>query len=317
MSFDLRATAIKQRARELGFDLVGIAPATASGYRQYFQQWLDEGNAGEMQYLWHRFEQRTDPATYFPGASSVICLGLNYFVPLHDPPPGNGRVARYALGADYHELIKTRLHKLADWIHEIAPEARTRCGVDTAPIMEKELSARAGIGWVGKNTCLINEKIGSWILLGEVLTTLPLPADDAGVDRCGSCRRCIDACPTNAITEPYRLDARRCISYLTIEHRGNVDAELAEKFGDWIYGCDICQEVCPWNRDPPAADDPELRTRWADGSLDPEKVTAWADEDYRRELKGSAMKRVKLPMLKRNAAIVLECQKTKTPTDRP
>jgi epoxyqueuosine reductase len=316
MAFDLRAAAIKQRARELGFDLVGIAPALASEHRQYLREWLDEGNAGEMGYLSGRFEERTDPAAYLPDAASVICVGLNYFVPLEEPQEGHGRVARYALGMDYHEVIKTRLRKLADWIREIAPEANTRCAVDTAPVMEKELSARAGIGWVGKNTCIINEKIGSWILLGEVLTTLKLPADEPAVDRCGSCRKCIDACPTQAITEPYQLEARRCISYLTIEHRGEIDAELAAKFGDWIYGCDICQDVCPWNRDPPAAADPELGPRWADGSLDPERVLRWTDEDYRRELKGSAMKRVKLRMLKRNAAIVLENQK-KTPTAAP
>jgi len=316
MSFDLRAAGIKQRARELGFDLVGIAPATASGYRQYLRQWLDEGNAGEMGYLSRRFEERTDPAAYFPEAASVICVGINYFVPLEEPPAGHARVARYALGTDYHEVIKSRLHRLADWIREIAPEAKTRCSVDTAPVMEKELSARAGIGWVGKNTCLINEKIGSWILLGEVLTTLALPADESAVDRCGSCRRCIDACPTDAIREPYQLDARRCISYLTIEHRGQIDRDLAAKFGDWIYGCDICQDVCPWNRDPPTAGDPELQPRWADGSLDPERVMRWTDEDYQRELKGSAMKRVKLPMLQRNAAIVLSSPR-KTPTAMP
>jgi epoxyqueuosine reductase len=316
MAFDLTAAAIKQRARELGFDLVGIAPATPSGHGQYLRQWLDEGNAGEMAYLSGRFAERTDPAAYFPDAASVICVGLYYFVPLDPPPAGHGRVARYALGADYHEVIKSSLHELADWIREIAPQAKTRCSVDTAPVMEKELSARAGIGWVGKNTCVINETIGSWILLGEVLTTLPLTADDPAVDRCGSCRRCIDACPTDAISQPYQLDARRCISYLTIEHRGEIDGNLSAKFGDWIYGCDICQEVCPWNRDPPAAADPRLQPRWTSGSLDPVQVMQWNDEDYQRELKGSAMKRVKLPMLKRNAQIVLDGQK-KTPTARP
>src|SRR6202034_2324116 len=184
------------------------------------------------------------------------------FVPLSPAPPGHARIARYALGDDYHELIKSRLHHLADAIRNLHPGVQTRCSVDTAPVMEKDLAARAGVGWLGKNTCIINEKIGSWILLGEVLTTLALPPDDPAVDRWGSCRRCIDACPPEAITEPYKLDARRCISYLTIEHRGEIAAELALK-----------------------------------------EVLAWTDEDYRRELKGSAMKRVKLPMLKRNAQI--------------
>ena len=170
---------------------------------------------------------------------------MNYHVPLQPPPPGQGKIARYALGDDYHDQIKTRLHKLADFIRERAPEAQTRCGVDTAPIMEKELAARAGIGWIGKNTCVINEQIGSWLFLGEVITTLDLPADEPATDRCGSCTRCIDACPTAAITAPYQLDARRCISYLTIEHRGDIDSDLKSQISDWLYGCDICQDVCP------------------------------------------------------------------------
>jgi len=309
MSFDPRTFAIKQHALDLGFDLVGIASATRSGQVQYLRHWLDNGSAGEMAYLAARLEERTDPAVYFPNAQSVICVGLNYYVPLETSPPQHGRIARYALGADYHELIKSKLHQLADWIRQIAPEAETRCCVDTAPVMEKDLAARAGIGWIGKNTCVINEKIGSWTLLGEVLTTLALPTDDPAVDRCGSCRRCIDACPTQAITAPYQLDGRRCISYLTIEHRGNIDAELASNFGDWLYGCDICQEVCPWNRDPPVATDPALQPRWPTASLDPLRVLGWTDEEYRQQLKGSAMKRVKLPMLKRNAEILLANQK--------
>jgi epoxyqueuosine reductase len=304
------AADVKRRARELGFDLVGIAAAKASGYRQYLRQWLDSGQAGEMGYLAERFEQRTNPAVYLPGAASVISVGINYFVPLERAPAGHGRIARYALGEDYHHLIKGRLHGLADWIRQIAPEARTRCSVDTAPVMEKELAARAGIGWMGKNTCIINQEIGSWILLGEVLTTLALPADEPATDRCGSCRRCIEACPTQAITEPYQLDARRCISYLTIEHRGHIDEELSAKFGDWMYGCDICQDVCPWNRDPPAAADAALKPRWPSGAIDPRQVLGWTEEDYRRELKGSAMKRVKLGMLKRNAN---RCAETRNP----
>ncbi|HEX4055728.1 MAG TPA: tRNA epoxyqueuosine(34) reductase QueG [Tepidisphaeraceae bacterium] len=300
------AAAVKQKARQLGFDLVGITTARSSDYRNYFRKWLDEGQAGSMGYLAGRFEERTDPTVYLPGAASVVCVGMNYYVPLEKAEPNQGRVARYALGEDYHEILKSRLHDLADWLRAIEPNVQTRCGVDTAPVMEKELAARAGIGWVGKNTCVINERIGSWIFLGEVLTTLALPADEAAVDRCGSCRRCIDACPTQAITEPYRLDARKCISYLTIEHRGEIEPGLASKMGQWMYGCDVCQDVCPWNRDPPAAADPALAPRWASGTVDPNRVLEWTDEDYRRELRGSAMKRAKLSMLKRNAGIVKE-----------
>jgi epoxyqueuosine reductase len=299
------ASIVKQKARELGFDLVGIAPAESSAYRQYLRDWLDTGHGGSMAYLAGRFAERTDPAVYMPGAASVISVGMNYHVPLEEPTVGHARVARYALADDYHDLIKARLHRLADSIRGMAPEVQTRCSVDTAPVMEKELAARAGIGWLGKNTCVINEKIGSWILLGEVLTTLALPADEPAIDRCGSCRRCIDACPTQAITEPYQLDARRCISYLTIEHRGEIEPELASKFGDWIYGCDICQDVCPWNRHPPAAVDAAMKPRWPTGTIDPREVLNWTDEDYRTTLRANAMKRVKLPMLQRNAEIVL------------
>src|SRR5439155_6659063 len=192
-----------------GFDLVGIASASPSAYRQYFRDWLDSGQAGEMEYLRRRFEERTDPAVYLPGARSVVCVAMNYHVPLESPAEtqnGRGRVARYALGEDYHEHMKQKLYDLADRIREAVPGAQTRCGVDTAPIMEKELAARAGVGWIGKNTCLINERVGSWVLLGEIITTLDLPADDPAIDRCGSCRRCIDACPTGAITGEYQLD---------------------------------------------------------------------------------------------------------------
>ncbi len=301
------AAAVKHRARELGFDLVGIAPAEPSRYKDYLRSWLDAGGAGSMSYLSNRFEERTDPTAYLPGAASVICVAINYFVPLEPPRDGvprQGRIARYALGDDYHEILKARLCALADWLRELAPEAQTRACVDTAPVMEKELAARAGVGWIGKNTCLLNADIGSWLLLGEVLTTLPLPADSPGIDHCGSCTRCIDACPTGAITEPYQLDARRCISYLTIEHRGEIPAELHEPIGDWLYGCDICQDVCPHNRAAPAATDPALQPRFPGGTLDVSEVLQWEDANYRERLRGSAMKRVKLPQLQRNAKIV-------------
>ena len=215
-------------------------------------------------------------------------------------------MARYALGEDYHELIKGRLFALADWMKAAAPEAQTKCCVDTAPVMEKEIAQAAGIGWRGKNTCVINERIGSWIFLGEILTTMELPVDEPAMDRCGTCTRCIDACPTAAITEPYKLDARKCISYLTIEHRGEIDAGLTAKFGDWVYGCDICQDVCPFNGRAPIAVDRAMQPRFASGTVDLERVMGWSEEDYRRELKGIAMKRVKLPILKRNVGIVLE-----------
>lgn len=307
------AEQVKARGRELGFDRVGIAAADASGYRAYFRQWLSEGRHGSMHYLADRLEERTDPRVYLPGAASVICVAKNYHVQLAAAESGGvpGRIARYALGDDYHQHMKRGLHALADWLRQRAPEAQTRCCVDTAPVMEKELAARAGIGWIGKNTCVINPDIGSWVFLGSIVTTLELPSDDPAIDRCGTCRRCIDACPTQAITAPYQLDARRCISYLTIEHRGDIHAELAQKTGEWLYGCDICQDVCPWNRRAPSSDDAAVKPRFVSGALDAREVREWSDEEYRRQLRGSAMKRVKLPMLQRNAqAVMANAQKT-------
>ena len=304
------AAQIKQRAREIGFDLVGIASALPSRWGGYLRDWLDQGQAGEMQYLANRVEERTQPQVYLPGAQSVVCVAINYHVPLEAVPTEqrgrHGRIARYALGDDYHEVLKTRLRAVADWMRQEFPACQTRACVDTAPVMEKELAARAGIGWLGKNACLINPRIGSWLLLGEILTTLPLPPDDESTDHCGTCTRCIDACPTAAITEPYRIDARKCISYLTIEHRGPIADELQPKMGDWLYGCDICQDVCPHNRRAPASADPALTPRFPTGTLDVTQIQSWSDEQYRENLRGSAMKRVKLPMLKRNAQIVRE-----------
>ncbi|HEY8668513.1 MAG TPA: tRNA epoxyqueuosine(34) reductase QueG [Tepidisphaeraceae bacterium] len=308
------AAEIKQRARHLGFDLVGIAPAAPSAYRDYLRHWLDDGQAGTMNWLANRFDERTDPATYVPGAASVICVAMNYHVPLRPPAedqrPLHGKIARYALGDDYHELIKSRLHHLADWLRQRIPGCIARACVDTAPVMEKELAARAGVGWLGKNSCIISPAIGSWILLGEIITSIALPPDEPAIDRCGTCTRCIDACPTAAITAPYQLDARRCISYLTIESREEIPAQHRAAVGEWLYGCDICQDVCPWNgKDrPPAADDPALQPRFPTGTLDLVEVLRWNTEDYRRKLGGSAMKRIKLPVLQRNAAIVLENQ---------
>jgi epoxyqueuosine reductase len=375
------AAEIKRHARALGFDLVGIAPAEQSKYRDYYRHWLDTGQHGAMEYLSRRFDERTNPAVYLPGAQSVICVAMNYHAPLQNghasrdtgvPPvlgaPENGscsypsathtgetpvslmsppaphpasslstgesgglsrfphvsgmasggegteersvsaeaRVARYALGDDYHDVLKTRLHQLADWIRSKEPTAQTRAAVDTAPVMEKELAARAGVGWMGKNTCIINEAIGSWLFLGETITTLELPPDDPAIDRCGTCRRCIDACPTQAITAPYQLDARKCISYLTIELREDIPHELRNGLGDWLYGCDICQDVRPWNSRAPDAQLSAFQPRLASGKLNLRQVLNWRNEEYRDALRGSAMKRVKLPILQRNAQIVLE-----------
>lgn len=302
------AARLKERAVSLGFDLVGITSAEPVPQGAYFRRWIDEGHNGEMRYLSDRVEERTRPQEYLPGARSIVCLAINYYVTLDTLPAqqraNHGRIARYALGEDYHELMKPRLHALADWLREAVPGAETRACVDTAPVMEKDLAARAGIGWLGKNTCLINPNIGSWLLLGEIITTALLPVDEPATDHCGTCTRCIDACPTAAITAPYQLDARKCVSYLTIEHRGPIAPELEPHIGDWLYGCDICQDVCPHNRKAPSTPDPAFAPRFPTGTLNVHDVLSWAPDEYRRRLKGSAMKRVKLPVLQRNARIV-------------
>ncbi len=303
------ARAVKAKALEVGFDLAGICSAEPSRHRAHLRRWLDDGQAGSMDYLAKRFDERADPAVYFPGAASVICVALNYHAPLHPVPENDqanhGKIARYALGADYHDFIKNRLHALADWLAQTIPGVQTRCAVDTAPILERELAARAGIGWIGKNTCVINPRVGSWILLGEVLTTLNLPTDEPIDDHCGSCTRCIDACPTAAIT-PYQVDASRCVSYLTIEHRQEIAERFHEGIGNWLFGCDTCQDVCPHNHAAPDAIHPDLQPRFPTGGLDTRDVLAWDLEAYRGVLRHTAIKRVKLPVLQRNATIVAE-----------
>ena len=300
--------AIKSRAAELGFDLAGIAPAAPAAHREHFRRWLDEGLAGSMHpWLERRFEERTDPRVYLPGAQSIICVAANYFAPVPSttatPPGQRGRIARYALGEDYHQVMMRRLHTLADWLRRQCPGARTRCAVDTAPVMEKEHAARAGIGWMGKNTCIINPRLGSWLVLGEIITTASLPPDQPLPDRCGTCTRCIDACPTHAIIAPYRLDARRCIAYLTIEHRGQIPDELRGAVPPWLFGCDVCQEVCPWNAHATPARDPAFTPRLPPEGLDIREVLRWTDDDRRAILRRSAMRRATLSMLKRNAGI--------------
>jgi epoxyqueuosine reductase len=303
MSVDLHnlAAQIKALARRLGFDLAGIAAAHPSEYRDYWTSWLKDRRHGEMDYLPRRLNERLNPSEYLPGARTVVCVAMSYYWPLEAAPSGaRGRIARYALGSDYHEVIKPKLYDIADWIREQVPGTRTRCGTDTAPIPEKELAQRAGIGWLGKNTCIIHPQAGSWLLLGEVLTTLDLPTDKPAVDRCGTCTRCLDACPTSAIVAPYRLDATKCISYLTIESRKPPPPELDTGTGDWVFGCDVCQEVCPYNSRPLQSLEPAFRPRWSSGTVDLGHWHSATDAQLQEQVRGTALKRVKLPVLRRN-----------------
>jgi epoxyqueuosine reductase len=238
---------IIDRAAALGFDSCKMAPAGPPRYGKEFQTWLGDGAAGEMEWMARGAEKRGDLQKVLPGARSVIVVALNYFQ--GDPPAqslDSGRIARYAWGEDYHQLILRKLEKLSAFLSERG--GIQKCYVDTGPILERDYAAEAGVGWHGKSTMLIDPKLGTWFFLGEILTTLELPADAPQEPRCGTCQRCIVACPTGAITEPHRLDARRCISYLTIELKGSIPLELRPLIGDRIYGCDDCLDACPWNR---------------------------------------------------------------------
>lgn len=241
----------KALALALGFDRAGVAPAEPGPHAAFLREWLARGYDGEMAWIGRRAEERMDPRAVLPGARSVIAVALVYdpATPAPHGPVPAGRVARYAGGEDYHEVMWERLRALEAGLSALASAPIvTRSYCDTGPVQEREFAARAGLGWIGKNTCLIHPTLGSYVFLGVVLTDLDLGDGVAEPDHCGSCRACLDACPTDAFPEPYVLDATRCISYTTIESRGAIDPALRAAHGDWIFGCDVCQEVCPWNR---------------------------------------------------------------------
>jgi epoxyqueuosine reductase len=295
---------VKALARELGFDLAAAGPAGPPEHGPAFRRWVEAGHAGTMGYLERRLEERLDPARVLPGARSVLCVALNYFPGEGDEQDDSWRpVARYARGRDYHEVIAPRLERLAGFLAEAAG-ARSRGYVDTGPVLERDLAARAGLGWIGKNTMLIHPRLGSWFFIGVLLTTAELLADEPLADRCGTCRACLDACPTGAFTAPYVLDARRCISYLTIEHRGDIDRGLHAGMAGWQFGCDVCQEVCPWNRRAPVTREPALQPAAPyPGAV---AVAAMTDEALRARFAGSALLRAKPAGLRRNASIFLD-----------
>ena len=245
---------LREKVLALGFDRVGFAPARPLDDFPRFESWLDNGYAAGMDYLPRHRQLRASPCELLAEAQSVIMVSMNYHWPMtEESDPGRGRVSRYARGRDYHKVVRKRLHKLGDLLKSDFGATATRACVDSAPLLERSLAAASGLGWIGKNTMLIDEKLGSWTFLGALLCDLDLPPDSPVADRCGTCTACLDACPTDAFPEPGVLDARRCISYLTIEHRDEIDPDLAAHMGDHIFGCDICQEVCPWNREVPTS----------------------------------------------------------------
>lgn len=309
--------AVKAEARRVGFDLVGIVTAAAPATFADFQEWLRQGFAGEMKYLGRREEAYAHPRHVMPTVRSVIMLAANYRTA--DPSPaeaGTGRVSRYAWNyGDYHSLMRGRMEQLADFLHAQHPDCRTRAVIDTAPLLERDFARTASLGWFGKNTMLINKRQGSWLFLCALLTDLELEADAPHeTSHCGTCTRCLEACPTDAFPEPYVLDARRCISYLTIELKGPIPAELREGVGDWLFGCDICQDVCPWNNKAPRKNDPAFQPR---SDLNPADLLALLELDeaaFERTFGQSALSQSALARpgrigLLRNAATVLGNQR--------
>lgn len=301
-------TLIKAQAYGLGFDLVGIATLGPAKTAPAFDEWIARGYAGEMSYLPRNAEKRRDSRLPFNGATTAIVVAMNYGGT--EPP---GPIARYARGDDYHDVMLDRLMRLHRWINEhVGRHVIGKSYVDTGPVLERDLARRAGLGWFGKNTMLINPRVGSFFFLGSLLVDLELDADAAfATDHCGTCTRCLDACPTGALREPHVLDATRCIAYLTIELKGEIPSELRPQIGELIYGCDICQDVCPWNEkfaQPLRAD--AFRPRSAIAGKDARtlarELLEMSDNEFRIAFKDSPMKRAKLRGLKRNATVVLE-----------
>lgn len=298
---------IKERALQLGFHRVGIARAERlDAESRKLDEWLGRGYDATMAWMAARKEKRSDPREILSGARSLVALAMNYYAPVeHIDNPSTGKISRYAWGDDYHALVETRLDELLKFIRTKRPEAAGKVYVDTGPVMEKAWAQRAGVGWVGKHTNVITEQYGSWVFLGEIILDLELEYDAPAIDRCGTCTLCIEACPTQAIVEPYVLDSNLCISYLTIEHRGPIAAQLGEKFEGWIYGCDICQEVCPWNvKFASPADLREFYPRDGNVAPDLDEIASLSREEFTARFRMSTMKRAKLEGLSRNARIV-------------
>jgi epoxyqueuosine reductase len=303
---DSLETRLKHHAHALGFDLAGIAPATPADGFDRLRIWLDQGYAGEMTYMRRHAEARRDPASILPEVRSVVMVAMNYKPRYDESGQETGKVARYARGPDYHHILRRRLNDLLAWVQTEVPGCQGRGVVDTAPLLERDFARRAGLGWFGKNTMLLNKKLGSYFFLGALLLDrelLPDPAHETA--HCGTCTACLDACPTHAFPAPGQLDSRRCISYLTIELRSAVPENLRAALGDWVFGCDICQEVCPWNRKAPAANDPIWSSRTDLVTLDPVELLGLSDEGFRRRFSDTALMRAKRPGLLRNAALVL------------
>lgn len=299
---------LKSAARALGFDACGASRAVRLDEEaQRLEQWLLDGRHASMHWMERHFEKRVDPRRLVEGAESVISVIHNYYQP--SPPPANpssGRISRYAWGDDYHIVIKEKLYHLFSWLDEEVGGVNGRAFVDSAPVLDKVWAQRSGLGWIGKHSNLLNRSLGSFFFIGELIVDVPLDYDDPAVDHCGSCTRCIDACPTDAIYRPYVVDANRCISYWTIEHRGDdIPGALSEKFDHWIFGCDICQDVCPWNKFKRPTSEPRYDARPGVYDTDLEDWLEIDLDEFRRRFRESPVKRAKFDGFKRNVRLAM------------
>ena len=307
----MTSSEVKGKARELGFDACGIAPAGDFAELRFFSEWIDRGYAGEMEYLRRSANLRRDVRRILPSAKSVIVVATVYNV---DRPystecadPARALIARYAWGDDYHDVVGRRLDALLAWMRDTSREPfDARRYVDTGPVQERVYAQYAGIGWIGKNTCVINPELGSWLFLGEIICSLPLEPDAPSFDRCGTCTLCLEACPTAAIAAPGVIDSTRCVSYLTIELRGAIPEALRSGVGSHVYGCDVCQEVCPWNAAPATSDDPAWQPRPAWDMRTIAELSEQSDAELRAAMRGSAMRRAKIAGLRRNLDVAAE-----------
>jgi len=299
---------IRELARSCGFELAGVAAALPSADRARYQAWVEEGRAGAMQYLTdRRAGVRDDPRNLLPSAKSILCVGKLYQTPLPHTTQFNGEergwISRYAWGEDYHEVMRRDLSRLVDCLRERAGEFEYRICVDTAPLLERSYARQAGLGWIGRNTCLINQAMGSWFFLGEVLLSLSLEPDSPPPDRCGTCMRCVEACPTSAILPEGGLDARLCISYFTIELRGAIPEEQRPGIGVHIFGCDICQDVCPWNRRAPSTEEVAFAPREFAPCL--EEMASLSEDSFREMFRDTPVSRARYRGFLRNVAVAM------------
>lgn len=296
---------IRNKAVEIGFAKIGIVrakPLVQEGI--HLGEWLKSGYHGEMAWMARDPEKRADPRLIFPSARSMIVVAMNYFTPHeHDNDPAKGKISRYAWGDDYHDVVKEKLRSLLDWIKLEQPKAEGKICVDTAPVMDKAWAVRAGLGWIGKHSNVITKEFGSWVFLGEILLNLELVYDTEVVeDHCGTCTACLDACPTAAIVDPYVVDSTKCISYATIELRDEeLPDDIVPNLNGWLYGCDICQDVCPWNRFEKPTEEARFEPRNTETAISLDSLSAMSHDAYVERFRKSAMKRTKLSGLQRNA----------------